>query len=119
MENKSHNEISADEYRKIISEIDSLASKESVKRLGKDSKTIEKKLIETLKKLIDMSPKTDRKDFSIDFINQFLTLDWGRSIVYNYSEGAEKFIKSEYLSNYFKQKLKNMFVEMDNIAGDR
>jgi len=44
VENKSHNEISADEYRKIISEIDSLASKESVKRLGKDSKTIEKKV---------------------------------------------------------------------------
>lgn len=80
---------------------------------------MKKKLIETLKKSIDMSPKTERKDFSIDFINQFLTLDWGRSIVYNYSEGAEKFIKSEYLSNYFKQRLKNMFVEMDNIAGDR
>lgn len=98
--------ISMDEYKEIRSRIDSMTSEEE--------------LIENHKKLIDRTCKSDYwevKDCGIEFIDEFLSRDSGRTIVYHYSKGAEKFMKSEYLSNYFKQRLKNMFVEMDHVAG--
>lgn len=104
MENINNTEISMDTYKEIESRIDSAMSEEV--------------LIEAHKKLVDKSCKGDYReieDCGLSFINEFLLRDWG--IVYEYSKGAQEFIKSEYLSNYFKQRLEKMFIEFDKIAG--
>lgn len=100
--------INMDEYKEIESKIDSMTSEEE--------------LIENHKKLIGKTCKSDYwevKDCGIEFINKFLSRDSGRTIVYHYSKGAEQFMKSAYLSIYIKQRIKNMFVEMDDVAGDK
>lgn len=97
MENIKYTEISIDDFKRIESEIDSIMSEEE--------------LIKTHKKLIGISCKCDyweTKDCGIEFINTFLSRDWGRSIVYHYSQGAKKFIQSKYLSDYFKSSIKEL-----------
>lgn len=102
MENINHTEISMDDYREIESRIDSITSEEE--------------LIETHKKLIGNSCKCDYwevKDCGVEFINKFLSRDWGRTIVYHYSQGAEKFIQSKYLSDYFKTSIRELLSDED------
>ncbi len=90
MENVNHTEISMDAYREIESRIDSMMSEEE--------------LIETHKKLIGHSAKSDYygvKDCGVDFIKTFLSRDWGRTIVYHYSQGA----KNLYTQNIYQTTL--------------
>lgn len=102
MDNIKNTEISMDEYNAIESKIDSMLSEEE--------------LIETHKKLIGKSCKCDYwevKDCGVEFINKFLSRDWGRTIVYHYSQGAKKFIQSKYLSDYFKSSIRELLSDED------
>ncbi len=97
MENINHMKISMDEYNEIEARIDSMWNEEE--------------LIENHKKLIGKSSKCDYweiKDCGVEFINKFLSRDWGRTIVYHYSQGAQNFIQSKYLSDYFKTSIKEL-----------
>lgn len=97
MENRDYTEISMDDYEKIESRIDSM--------------TTEEELIESHKRLAGKTCKTDYyeiKDCGVEFIKKFLSRDWGRSIVYRYSQGAENFIQSKYLSDYFKTSIREL-----------
>lgn len=47
-------------------------------------------------------------DCAVDLLSRFLTMDWGRSIVIEYTKEQKKFIKSTYLSNFFKESIKEM-----------
>lgn len=85
------------EYDKIISSIDSMTS--------------DKQLIEAHKKLIGKTCKDDCyeiKDCGVQYIYKFLSRDWGRSLVCRYSNGAEKFMHSKYLSDYFKASIRKL-----------
>ena len=97
MKNGAYTEISMDDYKEIESRIDSM--------------TTEEELIESHKRLVGKTCKSDYyeiKDCGVDFIKKFLSRDWGRSIVYRYSKGAEDFIKSKYLSDYFKTSIREL-----------
>lgn len=99
MENKNYIEMNIDDYEKIESMIDSM--------------TTEEELIETHRKLVGKTCKCDYyeiKDCGVEFIRKLLSRDWGRSIIYHYSQGAEKFMQSKYLSDYFKNSIKELFV---------
>lgn len=50
-------------------------------------------------------------DCAVNFVSDLLNCDWGRSIVYDYSKYALDFIKSSYLSNYFKDSIRELFGE--------
>ena len=45
-------------------------------------------------------------DCAVNLLSRFLTMDWGRSIVVEYTKEQRKFIKSVYLSHFFKQSIK-------------
>ena len=97
MENKNYIEMNYDDYKKIESKIDSMKTEEE--------------LIETHKKLIGKTCKShyyEIKDCGVEFIEEFLSRDWGRTIDYQYSSGAKKFIQSKYLSDYFKNSIKEL-----------
>lgn len=97
MENKNYIEMNIDDYEKIESMIDSM--------------TTEEELIETHRKLVGKTCKCDYyeiKDCGVEFIRKFLLRDWGRTIIYHYSQGAEKFMQSKYLSDYFKTSIKEL-----------
>ena len=97
MDNKSYTEISIDDYEKTISKIDSM--------------TTEEELIDSHKRMIGKTCKCDYyeiEDCGVEFIKKLLDRDWGRSIVYHYSQGAERFIQSKYLSDYFKSSIKEL-----------
>jgi len=97
MENINNIEISMNTYEKIESIIDSITSEEN--------------LIEIHKSLIGKSCKDkyrDIEDCGVEFIKYLFSRDWGRSIVYQYSKGAKKFIYSKYLSDYFKSSIKEL-----------
>lgn len=94
---KINTKISMEDYKKAESRIDYMNDEEE--------------FIETHKKLVGNSCKNEYweiKDCGVNFIKEFLSRDWGRSIVYEYSEGAKKFIKSKYLSDYFKTSIKEL-----------
>ncbi len=66
-------------------------------------------LIETHKNLCGKS--LDKKYYTIedcgeDFLRNFLSLDSGRSIVFEYTKEQKKFINSKYLSDYIKLNIK-------------
>ncbi len=106
MENKKYTEISMDNYDKILSCL--------------DSNVTEKELIQAHKKLIGKTCKNryyEVKDCGVKFIEDFLFRDWGRSLVYVYSNGAEKFTQSKYLSDYFKSSIKEL-LESENISDE-
>lgn len=91
------NTISVNDYKNIEEKIDSMRSEEEI--------------IEVHKKLIGKSCKSDYyeiKDCGVEFIKKLLSRDWGRSIVYYYSQGANNFINSKYLSDYFKNSIKEL-----------
>jgi len=48
------------------------------------------------------------EDCGVNFIKNLLDHDWGRSIVVTYSNAQRVFIKSKYLSNYFKENIKEL-----------
>jgi len=101
MKNIKYTEISVDDFTRIESEIDSMSEEE---------------LIKNHKKLIGVSCKCDyweTKDCGVEFISKFLSRDWGRTIVYHYSQEAKKFIQSKYLSNYFKSSIKALLSDKD------
>lgn len=107
MENTNCKNISVEEYRNTILKIDQWTNFYDCERI-----------IEDHKKLCGTSCKdNDVEDCGVAFLEHFLSYDWGRSKVYNYSKEAEEFLQSEYLSNYFKERLKSMFEEMDKTAG--
>lgn len=68
----------------------------------------EKELIDRHEKLVDTycGDLWGTKDCCIRFTDDILSLDWGKSIVYNYPVEIVKFIKSKYLSDYFKNEIK-------------
>lgn len=93
----NNNEITMDYYREYESRIDSYLSEEN--------------FIEAHRELIGKTCKNEYyeiEDCGVEFIKKFLSRDWGRSIVYYYKEGAEKFIQSKYLSDYFKTSIKEL-----------
>lgn len=97
MENIKHTEISMNDYERIKSTMNSMMSEEE--------------LIETHKKLIGISCKSDYsevKDCAADYIIELLSRDWGRTIVYHYSPRDKNFIQSKYLSDYFKNSIKEL-----------
>lgn len=47
-------------------------------------------------------------DCGVYFISRFLTLDWGRSIVCTYNSSAVDFVNSKYLSDYFKDNMREL-----------
>lgn len=102
MKNTNYTEISINDFEAIES------------RLGYMIK--EKELIENHKSLIGKHCKNyyyEIKDCGVDFVKKFLSIDWGRSIVYNYSQEAINFIHSKYLSDYFKSSIKEL-IKNDN-----
>lgn len=93
--------ITYDEYNKIKSKIDSCIEVEELINahsylIGKDCEYY--------------------NDCGAEFIESFLNRDWGRSIVYQYNDGAKKFINSKYLSDYFLNSIKKLTsdVELSN-----
>lgn len=102
MENRNYTEISIDDYNEIKARIDSM--------------TTEEELIESHKRLAGKTCKTDYyeiKDCGVEFIKDFLSRDWGRGIVYRYSQGPENFIQSKYLSDYFKTSIRELLSKED------
>lgn len=102
MEKRDYAEISMDDYQKIESNISSNISEEE--------------LIESHKYLVGKTCKCDDyeiKDCGVEFVKRLLSLDWGRSIVYCYSEGAKEFIQSKYLSDYFKASIRELLSSED------
>ncbi len=102
MENINHSKISMDEYKKIEARIDSMGSEEE--------------LIETHQMLIGKSAKCDYweiQDCGVEFIKKFLSRDWSRTIVYQYRQGARKFIQSKYLSDYFKTSIRSLLSDTE------
>lgn len=100
MKNVSEAKNNMDDYWKLESKIDFMCE--------------EKDLIEAHKKLMGKVCENsyyEIKDCGIEFIRKFLLRDWGRSIVYHYSEGASRFIKSKYLSDYVKNGIKEMLLD--------
>ena len=89
-------EISMKDYKLLESAIDGMS---------------EEKLIKSHTALINKTCKNEYreiKDCGVEFIDYFLCRDWGRSIVYQYNSGAIKFIYSKYLSDYFKNSVKEL-----------
>lgn len=70
----------------------------------------EKELIEIHKELVDTycDDLWGTKDCCIRFTSNILSKNLGRSIVYNYPVEIEKFIKSKYLSDYFKSEISRL-----------
>ena len=62
------------------------------------------------KKLEDEYTKID--DCALHYIENFLTCDWGRSIVITYNEKEMDFIKSKYLSDYFKEGIRELLSDV-------
>lgn len=58
------------------------------------------------KKIVDENRTIE--DCGVNFIKNLLGCDWGRSIVVTYSDAQMDFIKSKYLSNYFKENIKEL-----------
>ena len=50
-------------------------------------------------------------DCAVDLLSRFLTMDWGRTIVIEYTKEQKEFIKSDYLSNFFKESIREMLGE--------
>lgn len=97
---EKNTEISMDNYKKITSRINSMMNEEE--------------LIEVHKNLIGKSCKSDYyeiKDCGVEFIKELFSRDWGRSIVYQYAQGVTKFIKSKYLSDYFKTSISQLLLD--------
>lgn len=89
-------EISMEDYRAFESSIDRMN---------------EQDLIKSHTALINKTCKNNYreiKDCGVRFIECFLERDWGRSIVYEYNDGAINFIYSKYLSDYFKNFIKEL-----------
>lgn len=89
-------EISMEDYNNLETQIDRIN---------------EQQLVKSHTALINKTCKNDYweiKDCGVEFIKKFLTRDWGRSIVYEYTTGAIKFIYSKYLSDYFKNSIKEL-----------
>ena len=76
-------------------------------------------IIEVHKELKGKNAKdeiTRINDCGIKYIYELLMVDWGRSIVYEYSDAAKDFMNSKYLSNYIKYELKKMLCKMNYYA---
>ena len=68
-------------------------------------------MIRTHKKLIGKSYKDeyrDIKDCGIDYVEKLFDLEFGRTIVYEFSPCAKAFIFSKYLSDYFKDGIREL-----------
>ena len=87
METKN-NKISMEEYRYYVNALD---LKDALERLK--GKCIYSENIE---------------DCGVNFVKDLLKRDWGRSIVYTYTKRELDFIKSKYLSDYFKDSIKEL-----------
>ena len=77
-------------------------------RIGKLSK---KGYIDAIEFLKGKSCKTEYEeidDCAVDLLSILLKMDWGRSIVIEYTKEDMNFIKSTYLSNFFKESIKEM-----------
>ena len=97
MENISKTKIISKEYKEIEDKIDSIV-------LEQDFLKIHKSLVGTYYK----DYNNQLIDCGISYIERLLTCDYGRSIVYSYTQGAKKFIQSDYLSKYIKEKIKEL-----------
>lgn len=51
------------------------------------------------------------EDCAVNLVSRLLTMDWGRSIVIEYTKEHRNFFKSEYLSKYFKESIKELLGE--------
>ena len=68
-------------------------------------------IIEYLKGKSTSDEFEDIEDCAIELVTRLLKMDRGRSCVIEYTKEQKKFIKSKYLSNYFKESIKEMLGE--------
>lgn len=54
-------------------------------------------------------------DCAIRFISKLFAISYGQNYPYSYTKGASDFIKSKYLSDYFKAEIKKVIKDSDNI----
>lgn len=91
------NDISYKKYKEnYYKRIDSLTEKELIDA------------VEYLKGKRTSDEYDEVEDCAVDLVSRLLTMDWGRSIVIEYTKEHRNFFKSEYLSNYFKESIKEM-----------
>lgn len=79
------------------------------------AKSVEE-IINTHKSLIGKSSRIVNyqvNDLGMSFINKILSLNWGRSIVYEYNQPLIEFINSKYLSDYIKAEIGKLLEIMD------
>lgn len=67
--------------------------------------------VESLKGKSTSSEFETIEDCAVDFLSGLLRKNHGRSIVIEYTKGQKEFFKSKYLSDYFKQSIKEMLGE--------
>lgn len=64
--------------------------------------------LNTLKGKSTQDEYEELDDCAVSLLSKFLRLDWGRSIVFEYSPSQKKFLHSKELSNYFKESVKEL-----------
>lgn len=89
-------------------------------KLIDDMTTTEEELIEIHKSLVDKiyyNEEGEPRYSGLEFILELITRDYNSRKVYNYSIGAQKFIKSDYLSDCFKTGLM-YFYKLSNFENE-
>ena len=86
-------------------------SKEYKSKLESNSREEIEKTVEFLKGKSCSSDYATIEDCAVDFVSVLLKKNYGRSIVIEYTKGQKEFFKSKYLSDYFKQSIKEMMGE--------
>jgi len=67
-----------------------------------------KDIVEKLKGKIVEDEYSTIEDCAVDFVGNLLWRDWGKTIVYTYNKKELDFIKSKYLSDYFKDSISEL-----------
>lgn len=86
-------------------------SKEFKDKLESNSQEELERTVESLKGKSCLSDYETIEDCAVDFVSGLLKKNYGRSIVIEYTKGQKDFFKSKYLSNYFKESIKEMLGE--------
>ena len=80
-------------------------------KLESNSQEELEKTVESLKGKSTSSDYETIEDCAVNFVSALLKKNYGRSIVVEYTKGQREFFKSKYLSDYFKQSIKEMMGE--------
>jgi len=107
MAKQEYVEILESEYQRIINKLELMKSEEEFR--SAHEKLINKKSV---------NGSYEIKDCAVNFIEAFFNLEWGRSYVFLYTNGAKKFIHSKYLSDYFKNSIKSLLTCEDEVEAE-